>query len=218
MQKKITLRSFKAVLLILLSFSLVFSCFLGKSVTVSAAVKTQKIKGKYYQTDARKMLSMINSFRTGKEAWYYKKEGSTKKVKLNDLNKLKYDYTLEKIAMQRAAELSVRFEHTRPDGSSCFTAFPSGYHMLGENIAMGTASYMTTKNTLNLWKETKESYNGQGHRRNMLEKGFTCVGIACFEVGGTKYWVQEFGSPRIGTKKTDPVNKVKTVKVKVQIS
>ena len=36
---------------------------------------------------------------------------------------LKYDYTLEKIAMQRACELVYLYEHKRPNGSSVFTAY-----------------------------------------------------------------------------------------------
>jgi uncharacterized protein YkwD len=162
------------------------------------------------------MLSMINSFRTGKQAWYYEKEGSTKKVKLNNLKKLQYDYTLEKIAMERAAEISLLFSHTRPNGSSCFSLFPKGYFGMGENIAYGTSSLMTPKFTMELWKETKESYNGQGHRRNMLNSNFTCVGVACFEVDGEKYWVQEFGTPVLGKKKTAAVNKKKTVTITVK--
>ena len=214
MKQKRAFFSSKTLFLFLLTFFVLFSGSLLRPVSASA--KTVKVKGKYYQTDARKMLSMINSFRTGKEAWYYKKDGSNKKVKLKNLKKLKYDSTLEKAAMQRAAEISLLFSHTRPNGTPCFTAYPKGYLSKGENIAYGTASWMTMKSTLELWKETDASYSGQGHRRNMLSKDFTCVGIACFEVNGEKYWVQEFGSPRNGTKKTTAVNKTKTVKVQVK--
>lgn len=50
---------------------------------------------------------------------------------------LKYDYTLEKIAMQRACELVYLYEHKRPNGSSVFTAYSDyGYNSngKGENI------------------------------------------------------------------------------------
>ncbi len=205
--KKKALRRFT---LLLLTLCLIFS----SSLTAFAAVK--KVTGTYHQTDARKMLSMINTFRTGKQAWYYEKDGSSKKVKLTNLKKLQYDYNLEKVAMQRAAEISVYWNHTRPDGTSCFTAYPKGYNWMGENIAYGTGSLMTTKYTMELWKETDQPYSGQGHRRNMLNRNFTCVGIACFEVNGMKYWVQEFGNPVIGKQKTAAVNKRKTVKVTVK--
>lgn len=205
----------KCICMVLFTLVMVMMVFAFSSKSLLAKTKTIKVKGRYYQTDARKMLPMINSFRTGKEAWYYKK-GSKKKVKLKNLKKLKYDYKLEKVAMKRAAEIAIYFSHTRPDKSQWFTAFPSGYVYKGENLAMGTSLYMTGKNTMNLWKETKESHSGQGHRRNMLFSSFKCVGIACFEYEGCKYWVQSFGSPRSGAKKTKAVNKIKTVKVKVK--
>lgn len=46
---------------------------------------------------------------------------------------LKYDYTLEKIAMQRACELVYLYEHKRPNGSSVFTAYSDyGYNSNGK--------------------------------------------------------------------------------------
>ena len=86
---------------------------------------------------------------------------------------------------------------------------------MGENLAMGTNTKMDAKYSLELLKETDKPYSGQGHRRNMLNENFTCVGIACFEVDGIKYWVQEFGSPKSSAKKTKACNKKKTVKVEV---
>ena len=49
---------------------------------------------------------------------------------------LKYDYELERVAMQRAAEIALSYGHTRPDDSGCFTAYPSGYmaKLLTENV------------------------------------------------------------------------------------
>ena len=182
--------------------------------TVKASAKTVKITGKYYQTDARKMLSKINKFRTGSQAWYYTPEGS--KTYEKGLKKLKYDYSLEKVAMKRAAEIARSFSHTRPNGTLCFSAYPKGYMAMGENIAMGTSYIMGMNSTFELWQETNQPYAGQGHRRNMLSNYFTCVGVACFEVNGCKYWVQEFGSPTLNKKKTKACNGVKTVKIKVK--
>ena len=98
--------------------------------------------------------------------------------------------------------------------SDCFSLYPDGYTSMGENIAMGTSSIMSMEQTLDLWKETDEPYEGQGHRRNMLSPNFTSIGIACFEVNGERYWVQEFGSPNSGLAKTKAVDSKKTVNVK----
>lgn len=181
-----------------------------------AASKTTEVSGRYYQSDARKMKKKINKFRKGKEAWYYTREGSKDKTYVKGLGKLKYDYELEKVAMERAAEIAVSFSHTRPNNESCFSAYPAGYMAMGENIAMGTSSYMSCAETFALWQETNESYNGQGHRRNMLGEQFTCVGIACFEANGNKYWVQEFGSPCSSTGKTKAANGEATVKIQIK--
>lgn len=107
----------------------------------------------------------------------------------NKLTALKKDTALENTAKLRAREIATRFSHTRPNGTSCFTAYPS-YSVRGENIAYGysTAYYVTEA-----WKETNCSYSGQGHRRNMLDKRFNVVGIGCYKKGNTLYWVQCFG-------------------------
>ena len=113
-------RSFSLILI----FSLVVGAFSANTVTSQAATKTVKITGKYYQSDSRKMLKKINSFRTGKNAWYYNESG--KKVKLKNLKKLSYDYKLEKAAMKRAAEIKYSFSHTRPKEKTAFRCIRPG--------------------------------------------------------------------------------------------
>lgn len=75
----------------------------------------------YRQSEARNMLSEINGFRTGSNAWYWNEDNETK-TECTGLSELSYDYELEKVAMQRAAELVVSFSHTRPNGTDCYTA------------------------------------------------------------------------------------------------
>ena len=211
MQKKKEKANIIHFLLCIALAATIFSTSMIPALPVSA--ETVSIKGTYHQTEARKMKAKINAFRTGSEAWYYA-EGSDQKISVPGLGKLSYDYKLEKIAMKRAAELYVSFSHTRPNGSDCFSLYPDGYTSMGENIAMGTSSIMSMEQTLDLWKETDEPYEGQGHRRNMLSPNFTSVGIACFEVNGERYWVQEFGSPNSSLAKTKAVDSKRTVKVK----
>lgn len=58
----------------------------------------------------------------------------------NGLPQLKQNDTLMKIAGIRAVEMETLYEHTRPDGRSCFTLFDEcGYDYLdaGENISEG---------------------------------------------------------------------------------
>lgn len=168
----------------------------------------------YGQTDARSMLSMINEFRTGDEAWYWNSDNKIKTYCKN-LQPLTYDYELEKIAMQRAAEIAISFSHTRPNGEMCFSLYPDSYIYCGENIAAG---YSTAADVMKGWKETDLPYEGQGHRRNMLEENFNAVGVARVYFGGTYYWVQEFGYTENTTEKTDAANYSKRVDVDVDFT
>ena len=144
----------------------------------------KKITVTYKQSEARKMLSLINNLRKAGNAWYWN-ETDTAKVTPTDLQPLAYDYELEAVAMQRAAELVESFSHTRPNGESCFTAFTNDWRALGENIAAGYPSYASV---FEGWSETDDPYAGQGHRRNMLSDSFTSVGIGCVEYNGYLYW------------------------------
>ena len=152
----------------------------------------------YGQTAAREMLEYINDFRTSGEAWYWN-SSDTEKIEVGVLPALEYSYTLELAAMQRAAEIALSFDHTRPDGSSCYTAWddvgsqdvdPYGY-TYGENIAGG---YSSAYSTYMQWREDDDDYMGQGHRRNMLGKNYTYIGIGHAVVNGTHFWVQQFGT------------------------
>lgn len=155
-------------------------------------------KGTYQQSSARSMLSMINDFRTGSQAWAWN-SSDTQKIYYNGLETLTYDYELEKVAMQRAVELVALYEHTRPNGSSCFTAYTDTYTntYMGENIAIGTSN-LDAESAFELWREDEEPYSGQGHRRNMLNSSYKSVGIAHVYYRGCHYWVQEFSS-KIGS-------------------
>ncbi len=155
------------------------------------STKSKKAKVIYDTSGARSMLAMINKFRTGKEAWALRPDNKSR-VYYKNLKKLKYDTNLEKVAKLRAVEISKKFSHTRPNGRSCFTAYDQykiRYMKAGENLAMG---FRTAASVMDGWKETKCKYNYQGHRRAMLDRDFTRVGIAHVRISGRDYWVQEF--------------------------
>ena len=99
---------------------------------------------------------------------------------------LKQDENLMKAAAQRAVEISEVFEHTRPDGRSCFTIlreYNINYWGAAENIAYG---YRTPEQVMNGWM------NSSGHKANILNESMTHIGIGFYEKNGAKYWVQEF--------------------------
>ena len=199
------MKIFRGTVSVILILVLVLSC----TVHAGAAntVKVQ-LEAEYKYTEARNMLKLINGLRTGDKAWYISKNNRTR-VKVKDLKELEYDYALEKVAMQRALEIAVYFSHTRPNGAAWSSLYPKGYSARGENIAYG---FGTVKSVFNAFAEEKENYTGQGHRRNMLNKRYTRVGVGAVQVGNVMYWVQEFGC---GGAKNTEAKKLKTKKVSV---
>ena len=102
------------------------------------------------------------------------------------LGALSWDSKLASAANVRAKEIVSLFSHTRPDGSTCFTAVENdgSYMTLGENIAYG---YTSASSVMNDWMSSP------GHRENILNGSFTKLGVSCYYENGTYYWVQMFG-------------------------
>ena len=102
------------------------------------------------------------------------------------LSALKADSSLNKVALVRAKETVKSFSHTRPNGTSCFTALDEygvKYSGAGENIAYGQSS---PEQVVNAWM------NSEGHRANILNANFTKIGVGCHKNGSTLYWAQMF--------------------------
>lgn len=100
------------------------------------------------------------------------------------LSALKTNDAITEAAQTRADELLQLFDHTRPDGRSCFTALGEAgvsYRAAGENIAMG---YPTPEAVVNGWM------NSPGHRANILNRSFTTIGVGYNSQRNC--WVQMF--------------------------
>ena len=86
----------------------------------------------------------------------------------------------------RARESAQSFSHTRPDGGSFSTALTEAgvsYIRSGENIAYGQT---TPQQVVQAWMDSA------GHRANILDAGFTHIGVGYAVVNGTAYWTQLF--------------------------
>jgi len=153
--------------------------------------------GTISDADIKACFDAVNNFRTGNEAFYLNQDNSTTTSLIGQLSKLTFDEKLAAAAKIRAEEIEKFFSHTRPNGTSCFTALKevgATYGTCGENIAAG---YSTGSAVFTAWKEDNENYNGQGHRRNMLGKNYTKIGIAYFDKAGSqykRYWVMELSN------------------------
>ena len=128
------------------------------------------------ESGRQKMLSLINKARA--EA---------------GLAPMTLDATADTIAQQRATELVISYNHTRPDGSSFVQMFNDMgiyYGMFGENIAYGMNTMSTVEEAFEAWM------NSSGHRANILSENYTCVGVGMYSVekNGNRYyyWCQIF--------------------------
>ena len=227
---KMLLSLFLSLTMLLLSFSISnFAYADSYNGKVYYETKTRTVT--FYQTDARKMLNFVNDFRASDETWYWL--NYEKHYIIDDYSDIPeyaekigtpliYDYELEKIAMQRAADITYKLEHERPNGDPIWSLSEPGY-LSGENICGTVVSTSTTissdKTTaaFKLFKEDistpqKNGMNSQGHRINMMEayKTFAC---ACCLYKNTYYWVQLFGDNMIpnGENKTTAIDGKKKV-------
>ncbi|OHV32148.1 serine protease [Parafrankia soli] len=103
---------------------------------------------------------------------------------------LAVDTRLTAAAQAHTADMAANdyFSHDGQDGSSPgdrtrAAGFPSGF--VGENIAAGST---TPAATLQMWM------NSSGHRANILNCGYTHIGVGYAQGGSYRYyWTQDFG-------------------------
>ena len=85
---------------------------------------------------------------------------------------LEIDINMCAAAQIRAQEATQSFSHTRPDGSSCFSALAETnvhYNTAGENIAIGQR---TAKEVVEDWM------NSPGHKANIMNSIYSRIGVA----------------------------------------
>lgn len=104
----------------------------------------------------------------------------------NGLKSLSYDWELARVARYKSQDMKDNhyFSHTSPVYGSPFQMiknFGIFYTSAGENIAKG---YTTPQAVVNGWM------NSSGHRANILNAGFTHIGVGY--VSGGNYWTQMF--------------------------
>ena len=161
---KKTVKHFAAVLFFFLILMILPGNFLFASREVKAATT---VTGTYRYSSIKAMLKKVNDLRASKGA-----------------SALKLDSELTEIAMERAAEITVLFQHRHPDGGD---VLDTSIDLCGENIAMTSGYADHVSANFNNWK------NSPGHYANMVRSAFQRTGLGCFEYNGGFYWVQVFG-------------------------
>jgi len=176
----------KKSLSIIISLVMILTLTAGMDINAYAA-DSKTVAGEFNYDYAKKVLNLVNSER--------KKAGLKNLVMTKDL--------LDS-AMIRASEIYVSFDHIRPNGNSCFSAF-DWQSIAGENIAAWQTSA----------QEVMESWMASdGHKANILSSDFTKVGIGCFITNsGSCYWVQIFSAGE-----ADSYSKSGVASVKVSVS
>ncbi len=89
-------------------------------------------------------------------------------------------------AKTRALDITVTFDHYRPNGDGFFTVYQQfniDYAAAGENLAAGQP---TAAVAFQSW------WNSETHKANMMNKHFTHVSIAAMTYNGEPFWVQLF--------------------------
>ena len=108
------------------------------------------------------------------------------------VHKLTSNSFLKQAATIRSKEITSKFSHTRPDGTSCFTAIPDSYAYatVGENIQytahLGSRPYDNSDFFVGRPDQIEEAYttifnnfkNSPGHYANMINENFYETGIA----------------------------------------
>jgi len=120
--------------------------------------------GSYDSAMARAILDLVNQQRAAA-----------------GLSALSWNDTLAESAGIRATEIVVKWSHTRPDGSEWWTA--GAQTEMGENLAYGQTS---ADQAMTEWM------NSPGHAANIMNSGYTTLGVSCYVCNGTYYWVQHF--------------------------
>lgn len=160
---------FISLFLCVMIFATSLPVLFAETESVSAATTAmvnEKVRGKVLYSYSYKVLTLIN------------KERKKKK-----LSQLKMTQGLIGVANRRAAEISLYYAHSRPNGEKNPFKMYKWKHYVGENIAL---NQQTPEQVVKCWM------NSPSHRKNILNKKFNSVGIGCFKVNGYIYWEQFF--------------------------
>ena len=96
------------------------------------------------------------------------------------LHPLVLDASLSAAACVRAQEIVKKFSHIRPNGQRGVSIYPSAK---AENIAKGQ-QYVAK--VMAAWMSSA------GHKRNILRRSSTKIGVYAYRHNGIMYWVQLF--------------------------
>lgn len=149
------------------------------------------LKGRAYYDEARKVLEMVNELRASL-----------------GVEPLELNLQLEDLALVRAAETSVHWDHRRPDGTYLYETNAS---VAGENIAGGLSN---ARSVFDNWLKSP------GHYANMVDPAYKSIGIAAYGTVQGKvphWWSQVFSTNLSGTPMPERSNGI-TVEQRIKVA
>ncbi len=127
---------------------------------------TVTVFGTIDEADSKAAFNLVNEYRVA-----------------NGVSALKWNDQFFKAAKQRAAECTISFSHTRPNGLNP-PSVDKSIRITGENLAMG---YGTPIKFFNAMK------NSSGHNANLLKSSYKLGAIAVYKFDGYIFWAELFG-------------------------
>ena len=169
---------------------------LGLSLTAMAAVRPTdvntaspgnvivNIPGEFAYADIAAILNQVNSYR--REACqngYPNPNQPSAALTSADYSEVRWSGDLEWIAQTRAAEGAVLQDHTRPNGTLCFSVDRNGVYSNSETLAWNYGSLL---GGITQWYGEKSAWIRQdpyavtGHYESMIDPDLKYIGIGCF--------------------------------------
>ncbi len=132
--------------------------------TVTVQTSTEAVTGTFHYEEAYKVLTLVNEHRA-----------------TLGLAALTWDEDMREAAEIRAAEATLSWSHTRPDGENWYTVSDL---VKGENLAKG---YDSAEDVFEAWMDS------DGHRKNIEWELATTIYVSYFEISTGGYWAMELG-------------------------
>lgn len=142
------------------------------------------VDGTYESVPKEKILKRINEIRyEACKKGYPVPDNEEKELTLDDYVPIRWSSDLEWISQIRAAESTVRQEHDRPNGRSCFSVTHNGIMPTGECLAWNNSGILEG---IEQWYEEKDDWIKQdtkketGHYTAMINPEIAYVGMSGF--------------------------------------
>lgn len=162
----------------------------GRKELITTKQKSSKYDYSTYSATTNELKPEATTISNSNTAIYQEMLGYVNQLRSSEgASPLILDSSLNLAATIRAIEIawSGKFDHTRPNGTKCFTVYDElgiSSSAKGENIAGYNAN---VKYTFDQWN------NSPGHHANMVSTDFTKIGVGKYTLNGKSYWVQLFG-------------------------